>query len=126
MAEFDSLNRNQRRAIPVLLQSRTIAEAAGKLHLSERTLYRYLEDTTFRAALGQAESAAIHNAARRLIRGSGGALDVLQELMLTAESESVRRLAASDWISNTLRWAELATVAARVQEMEDIVNGRIE
>jgi hypothetical protein len=51
---------------------------------------------------------------------------VLQDLMLTAESESVRRLAASDWIGNVLKWQELAVMAARVAEMEDIVNDRFE
>jgi hypothetical protein len=117
------LSRNQRRAIQALMESRTVAEAAGKVDLSERTLYRYMADSTFRAALGQAESQAIHVAARRLIRGSGTALTVLEVLMLKAESESVRRLAASDWIGNILKWQELAIMASRVAEMEEMVYG---
>lgn len=123
MSDNVSLSRNQKRAIVALLESRTIAEAAGKVALTERTLYRYLKDPTFQVALNGAETAAIHTAARRLIQGSNSALDVLAELMAGAESESVRRLAASDWIANTLRWAELATVAVRLAELEESVYG---
>lgn len=123
MSENDTLGRNQRRAIPAILASRTIQEAAEKIGLSERTVRRYLADPTFRAALGQAENQAIHEAARRLIQGGADALDVLETLMKSAESESVQRLAASDWLNNVLRWAELVTVAARVSELEGQVYG---
>lgn len=123
MSENDTLGRNQRRALPAILVSRTIQEAAEKVGLSERTLRRYLADPVFRAALGQAESLAIHEAARRLIQGGGEALDVLEALMKTADSESVRRLAASDWIANILKWQELAIMAARVSELEELTFG---
>lgn len=124
MTVYDSLTRNQRRAIPALLASRTIEEAAGKAGLDKRTLYRYLRDEGFRAALGQAEADAINTAARRLIAEGGDALDVLGDLMRHAESESVKRLAASDWISNILRWQELVVLSARVNDLEEKVHGK--
>lgn len=122
MAAYDSLTRYQRKAIPALLASKTIAEAAAKSGLSERTLYRYLRDDAFRAALGQAEADAINFAARRLIAEGGDALDVLSNLMKGAKSESVKRLAASDWISNILKWQELAILAARVSDLEEHIH----
>lgn len=119
MAEYDTLTRNQKKAIPALLQAKTIAEAAAAAGLGERTLYRYLRDDTFRAALARAESDAINTAARRLVAGSAEALDTLHALMTSAERENVRRLAASHWLDSVLRWAELVQLEQRLSALEE-------
>ena len=59
MLETDKLSRNQTKTIAALIECRTIAGAALQVGISERTIYRYLEEPEFRAALTRAEKGLI-------------------------------------------------------------------
>jgi hypothetical protein len=121
MTSFVRLSRNQRRAIAALLQHRTITAAAAAIGLNEKTVRRYLENLDFQQALTQAESDTIDEAGRRLLSGQDQALDALEDLILGAEKESDRRLAAKDWLSFTLAFRELKNDETRLAVLEEVV-----
>lgn len=86
MAENGSLTRGQRRALPALLAHPTIAEAAEAAELGERTIYRYLNDPEFRAALHKAQDRILAATTARLtglttqaVRELGDSLEILSE-----------------------------------------------
>jgi hypothetical protein len=116
------LSRNMKRALAALMSNRTITAAAAACGLSTKTLSRYLGDPDFRAELGKAEAVLIDEAGRTLIKGQPAALDVLFELMLDAENEGTRRLAAANWMDLTLRWREVNTIEQRITALEKAVN----
>jgi transposase-like protein len=118
MAQNDSLSSKQRKAIASLLSQRTIEDAANAIGVSSRTVYRWMDSADFRIALLEAEGEAIDTATRRLIGGKDAALDTLAELMENANSESVRKQAANDWLDQLLKLRELRNVEKRLTVLE--------
>lgn len=117
MAESE-LTTRQRRSIAALLTERSLPDAARLANVGERTLYRWLEQPGYQKALRSAETEVIDAASRRLLIGQGKALDTLSKLMTSAESESVRRQAARDWIDLWLKIREFASFENRLAELE--------
>ncbi len=68
---------NQEKALSALLESTSIVEAAGKSGLSERTLYRFLEDEKFQTEYQQARSRIVESAISRLELIAGDAVETL-------------------------------------------------
>ena len=123
MAQNVSLSSKQRKAIVSLLSQRTIEDAAKSTGISSRTIYRWMVSDVFRNALLEAESQAVDEATRRLIGGKDTALDTLADLMTKAESESVRRQAASDWLAHLIKMRELRNIEKRLTALEAAFNG---
>ena len=71
------LNLRQRRAIASLMTCPTLAAAALESKVSERQLYRWLDDPAFRAALRAAQDEALSATVRRLATLSGAAVGTL-------------------------------------------------
>ncbi len=117
-----NLTPRRRKAIVALLSLATIQEAAAAAGVTERTVYRWLADSDFRAALVDAEGGVIDAAARRLIGEHDQALNTLSTLMGSAKSENVRRAAADSWLSQMFRIRELRNEETRLSELERIVN----
>lgn len=65
------LTRNQARAIPALLQSRTLTDAAKSIGVTRRTLGRWLGQPEFVEALRSAQGEAIDLAYKRVLDGQG-------------------------------------------------------
>lgn len=125
MAHFGTLSRNQHKAIAALLSVQTIAEAAQLCNVSQRTLHRWLADDDFRQALSSAMSESIKLAVRRLVAGQSSALDTLHALMLGAESESVRRMAATNWLDALIDAHQVELIEQRISRLErEVNNGR--
>ena len=117
MSENVTPGRNQRRALAALLASKTIAEAAAACRLSEKTLYRYLENPDFRQALTQAETGLIDETGRRLLTGQDKALEALEGIIKSGK-DTDRRLAAVAWLDLLLKWRQAETLEARVAALE--------
>jgi len=113
----------QRRAIRALLTTRTAAEAATTAGVSERTLYRWLQDANFRAALLAAEGELIDGATRRLLQLQDGAIDVLDGL-LVAQGDNVRLRAAQVVLDHLLRLRELRDIETRLQNLEQALQSQ--
>ena len=106
MNENATLTPRQLRAINALLTHPTVAAAAGVLGVAPSTIYRWLSETPFRAALAQAEGEAVAAAGRRLAALAENALDELARAMsdrtcavIVAYTPSIA-LPPSLWISS--------------------------
>ena len=113
----DTLTTQQRRAIRALLTCKTLQEAATTAQIAERTLYRWMQDADFRAALFAAEGELIDGATRRLLRLQDSAIDVLDDL-LTATGDAVKLRAAQTVLDHLLRLRELRDIETRLAALE--------
>ncbi len=119
MSDNVTLSRNQNKALSALLTEPSITRAAQIVGITPKTIHRYLEIPEFREKLSEAQGAILGKAHHSLLAGITEALETLRELHKSAESESVRRAAASDWISHALRLAELVDIERRLQALEE-------
>ena len=103
MKNQDVLTPNQKKAIPALLAEKSVRDAAKVCGLHERTLWRYLTENLFLQALRSEQSAIYTAATTRLTQGIAQALDELEALMTSAQSEAVRRQAVADWLGHALK-----------------------
>lgn len=117
------LSTKQKRAIAALLSQKSVRAAAESARVGERTLYRWLKDAGFRAALAAAEGDAIDQATRRLIAMTGKAADELQAILTDLDSTPAVRLRAIELIfANALKLRELRNVEERLAALEKAVN----
>ena len=124
MSYKNTLHDNQRRAITALLKHSTIAAAAEDCQLTERTLYRYLDDETFRVELSRREGIALGLATRRLLTMVDKALDALESVLERPEQRGAgnKRMAAKTVIDSLLKVRELVTLEQRISELERMAN----
>ena len=122
MAENGALTIKKRKAITALLTCPTKEAAAKAAGISDRQLYRWIEEPEFRAALAAAENELLQAAGTRLTSGLTMALDALAELIGTAQSENVKRAAAEGWLNQSFRIQELRTLSERLDLLEKAVN----
>lgn len=119
MSDIKNLTTRQRKAITALLTSANVAQAAKKAGVSERSIYRYLAEESFKQALLDAESEAIYQATRRLVGLQGLAIETLEEVLRDkAEKSSVRLKAATNVLDYLLKLRELRNVEERLAALE--------
>ena len=119
MPKIESLPTNQRRAIRALMCKPTVEAAAKFATVSESSLYRWLAEDTFRAALIEAEGVALDSAARRLVSLSEAALAVIVGILVDRDAPAMVRLRAAETVlSNMLRLTELRNIEARLTALE--------
>jgi hypothetical protein len=116
-----TLTAKHSRAIGFLLTCRTIADAAEKSGVTERTIFSWMQIDAFRLALRNAGSASIDQTSRRLADGQAVALDTLSALITEAKGESVRRAAAVDWLNLVLKYRDLNELDERITEIERLL-----
>jgi hypothetical protein len=121
-ADNHSLTAKQSRAIGFLLTCRTAGDAAKKSGVTERTIFTWMQQDNFRAALNNASRETIDNASRRLMQGQGEALDALSALIKKGRNESVRRAAAVDWLNITLKYKDINDIEERLTALEERIN----
>lgn len=116
-----SLTAKQLRAVGYLLTCRTVADAAKKADVTERTVFTWLQSEKFRTALQEAGRASIDQTSRRLANGQGKALDALSALITKAKSEWTRRAAAVDWLNLALKYRDISELEERLEKLERLV-----
>lgn len=122
MAENNALTLRQRKTITALLAARNVPEAAQAANVGERSVYRWLADPAFRAALLAAEGAAVDTATRRLVGLSDGAIDTLAEVMTAHDTAPAVRLRAAQAVLDTLlKMRDLRNVEERLTRLEAIL-----
>lgn len=115
----DTLTPKQRKVIAALLTGGTVANAARISGVSERNIYRMLQDESFRAALSDASERAIEAAARMLSDASGVAVLTLREIASKKSAADSARVRASDVIlAHMLKVKELHEIERRLTELE--------
>jgi hypothetical protein len=113
------LTRNQRRAISALLLNSTLEGAAESIHVSRKTLQRWLSQPGFATALQVEELEVIAAASRRLLVGQGQALGTLESIIGSGSKDSDRRLASVAWLDLTLRVHEMRILDQKIRELEE-------
>jgi len=126
MSEIDRVEENglspvQSKALAVLLESRTVTDAAEACGVSERTLRRWLaDDDKFKAALAELQAAAFRVAVARMGRLMGKAMHQA-EADLDGGGRTASRVALT-LIRKMAGLAEFADLDARLTKLEGMVN----
>ena len=114
------LSANQKKALVALLASPTIAAAAARCGLSERTLYNYLADDVFKTELRKRQDAVIQSVTAALVGLSTEAVATLRNLLRDPNvSSGVKCRAALGWLAQMRQSVELADLAERVSKLEE-------
>ena len=113
------LTPTQLRAIAALLSSRTHGEAAERARVSERQLYRWLQDETFHLQLERAEAELLQEATRRLSGLLNTAIDKLEMLLDTEDLSASDKLRVVRTVLELYpRLREVATFESRLEALE--------
>lgn len=114
------LNNKQLKAIPILIGSDTVEEAAKQIGVARTTICGWLRQDEFNAAVATARKKLLDKAMNKLTNASMKAVITLEKL-LDAESEAVRRAAANDILGHSLKYRELREIEERLESVEKVV-----
>lgn len=103
--------------IAALAGGATVTAAAERAGVSQRTIFRRLQDAGFRRQVSDARSAMVSEAVGLLARASGGAAITLAAL-LKADSEQVRLGAARAIIELGAKLRETEELEQRIAALE--------
>lgn len=117
----DALTSKQKKGLAALLICPTLTAAAEQAGVDPRTLTRWLTQPLFISELKAAQTGVIDQATSRLLHGLTLALDTLVNLMTWGKSESVKRAAASEWLSSALVLHERSDFVRRLDNLERLV-----
>lgn len=118
------MNTRQKRAVRALLSTRSVVEAAKLASVSERTLFSWLTEPAFRAALSEVEGELIDAATRRLLALQDSAIDTFERLLAKSStaSDAVRLRAAQSVLDYLLKLRELRNIETRLTALEQTVH----
>lgn len=117
MAGGDRSNRDSL-VIAALAGGATVAAAAQQAGVSERTVWRRLQDEPFRRALDEAQRQGVQTAVAGLGRASTRAVRTLVALMSTKQRPTVRLAAARAVLEMGTRLREQNELEARIEALE--------
>jgi hypothetical protein len=109
-------------ALAALLTERTLAAAAAKAGLAERTLKGWLAEPTFAAAYAGARQEVLRGTVVALAVASGKAVDTLVAL-LEDHNPHARARAAVALLTLHLRCTEVLDLAGQVEELRQQLEG---
>ena len=120
MTQNKNLQPDQNEAVTCLLEQGTVTQAATEAIVSRSTIYRWLRQSDFQAALRAGEGIILDKAARRLIGLAGKAIEALASVIdePTQEGATQKRYAAQAILDNVLKLWELRNIEARVALLE--------
>jgi hypothetical protein len=119
----NNISTKQQKAIAALLSERTTGAAAKRAGIAERTLYTWLADPAFRAALKSAERDVLDDVTRRLTAGQRLALDTLEKLIQSARHESTKLNACVSWLNMFIKYRDMKDIDERLTALEAAING---
>ncbi len=113
------LSSKQRKAVEALLSTGEVTSAAQQLGINRATLYRWLGEPAFVEAVRAAEAQALDDLSRMLVRLGRTAAGTLAKAMSDAATPMTVKVRAADaTLGRLLQLRELATLEARVAELE--------
>ena len=123
MAENGTLTTKQARAVAALLTAPTTSEAAKLAGVGERTLWTWLNDSVFQAALVREQDAVIAAAVRVLVGELSASHAVMRQLRDDESSAPSLKLRAARALDDScLKWLELADVQRRLDRLETAIS----
>ena len=115
----------QRKAIESLLTQGDAKRAAEVAGVSRNTLYRWLKQDRFKAALAEAEAEALISLSRALVRLGDKAATTLEDAMDDGDAALSARVRAADIVlSRLLQLRELVDLEGRIVKLEEAVRGK--
>ena len=115
------LTPKQRQAVEALLTTGEVAAAAQAAGVSRDTLYRWLKQPAFLQAVRDTEARALDDLSRLLARLGRTAAATLAKAMSDPAAPWATRVRAADAaLGRLLQLRELATLEARVAELERV------
>ena len=116
----EHLTPKQRRAVAALLTTGEPAAAAREAGIARDTLYRWLKQPAFLAAVRAGEARALDELSRRLVGLGRTAAATLERAMGDPAAPYATRVRAADAaLGRLLQLRELATLEARVAALEE-------
>ncbi len=116
--------RKKEAAVAALLSCRTLAQAAAKVGIGERTLRAWLkDDLEFRSAYAAARRQLLEHSLSRLQSVTGRAVTVLSRMLNGADPKLALR-AALGVLDKATRGAETLDVLARLEALETAAKRR--
>lgn len=124
---FTDLSERQVRAIAAIMAGETIARAAKKASAGKRTIYTWMKDPAFAAALREARSKAMTEAISALAGLAGAAVSVLREALKAKDTEADLRVRTAKIALDSLMRAHstidveerLAAIEAQLKENDE-------
>ena len=92
--DLEELTIRQNKAIAALLISQTVAEAAKRAAVGERSIYRWLKQDTFQSHLRRARRQALSQALGRLQQVADRAVDTLDAILNDEKATAAGRVSA--------------------------------
>lgn len=117
------MKENDEKILLALLNSATIAEAAEKSGVSERTVFRRLADKDFQSEWRSARRTAVETAVNQLQSGMSKAVKVLLQ-DLKDKNPAIRIRAAKLILEHSRLGLETFDFIARVEKLEAIMDSR--
>lgn len=121
-------SRKEEQAIIALLTASTIKEAANMVGIGEATLWRWMQESSFKEKFRSAKKQAFSQTVSRLQQSSGEAVETLRTIMndITAPAPS-RVTAAKSILEMAMKAVEFEELEARVEQLEEMLkeDGRL-
>lgn len=121
MSEKATITAKQHVAVMALLSERTVTDAARVIGVDERTIYRWLKNETFKAALADAQAAAYDAMVRALSSLSASAVNVLAD-QLASGSAALRVKVALAVLDRLSAFYGLRQTESKIGEFEEMIN----
>lgn len=113
----EDLNEKQVNAINMLTSGKTIEEVANSLNLNINTIYRWKRSRSFKRALREQQNQVFDKLTIELSKLGTEAINVLNNIMINASSESLK-LKASMFIIDKIIQVEDNETIKRIDEIE--------
>jgi phage terminase small subunit len=120
MTQNDTITPRQERVIRALVESRNITVASKKAGVGRKTIYRWLKQPAFLAALNDARALVMELTTTSLLAGVETALEVMYQVMVEGDETNIRRNAASDWLEKAMRYYTTNNLDKRMRAIEEV------
>lgn len=120
--KVDRLAPRRARAVAVVLEEPTLARAAKRIGVHDRTLRRWLKDPDFRRALDEARRQAFGEALARVQFGASRAAQALLDVLDDEEARPTERVAAARaLLEHAHRAEEILDLRGRLEAVEGVL-----
>lgn len=120
-----AITSKQEKAIIALLSEPTMADAANATGISEVTLWRWLQDESFRLLYMQARRAAVQRAIARMQSATSEAVETLRAVMKDESAKGSERVSAAKAIIEfAYKGIDLEDFAARLSAIEAVMKDK--
>jgi transposase-like protein len=115
-------SRKQEMAILYLMTEKTVGDAAKRAGITERTLWRWMQDDNFQKAYSKAKSDVVGHATARLRQSMTIAVDTLAELCRNKHTPAIARAnAARAILEFAFKAHQDEDLQARIERLEDVM-----